>query len=76
MCSCISGTSASISVATSAGNLCTMFYLYRNKHVALVNVCTLLFGHPSYNTYTDNITHIVITHMPPQNQSEVTTSQN
>ena len=33
---------------SSAGNICTMFYLNSNKHVGLVNACTLFFRHPIY----------------------------
>ena len=29
-------------------NICTLFYLYNNKHVRLVNVSTLHFEYPQY----------------------------
>ena len=32
---------------SSPGNLCTMFYIDSNKHIELINVCTLLFIYPS-----------------------------
>ena len=31
---------------SSTGNICTLFYLYSNKHDILVNVCTLFSEHP------------------------------
>ena len=32
---------------SSAGNICTMFYLYNNKPVRFINACILLFGYTS-----------------------------
>ena len=34
---------------SSAGNVCTMFYLYSNKNVGLVNVCILPFEYHMYD---------------------------
>ena len=33
---------------SSTGNIYSMFYLYDNKHIGLVNFCNLLSGYLSY----------------------------